>query len=149
MRLTATGLLGLGTTNPSKKLEINSTTGDALRLTYNDTDGSAVDFVDLTVSSSGNLVINSSGNETTIHSSDSFDVSGHNGTTIGLKLAGVLVTSTAAELNYLDTTQGSAEASKALVLDSSKDISGINNLSTTNLTAIGTTDSTGLALLRT
>lgn len=42
------------------------------------------------------------------------------------------VTATASELNYVDvTTPGTAEATKALVTDSSRNINGINNLSTT------------------
>ncbi|QDP55077.1 MAG: putative tail fiber protein [Prokaryotic dsDNA virus sp.] len=60
-----------------------------------------------------------------------FDVASHDGTN-GLKLGGTLVTATAAEINYLDISSiGSAEASKALVLDGSKDISGIRNLTAT------------------
>lgn len=57
------------------------------------------------------------------------------------------VTSSATELNYLDgSLPGSGVASKALVLDSSKDITGINNITTSgniivggNLTVNGTT----------
>jgi Chaperone of endosialidase len=93
-----------------------------------DNNGSATNFVDMNVSADGKLTINSSGDETIIHSSDSFNVAGHNGTTIGLKLAGVLVTATASELNYVDTTPGTAEASKALVLDANRDIDNINVL---------------------
>jgi hypothetical protein len=145
MRITSTGSLGLGTSAPSKKLEINSATGDVLRLTYNDTDGSAVDYVDLNVSASGNLVINSSGNETQIASSDSFNVVGHNGSTLGLKLAGVLVTATANELNYVDTTAGTAEASKALVLDSSRNLTNVNQLTLSTLISDATTDSTSVS----
>ncbi len=145
MRLTSSGLLGLGTTNPNKKLEINSATGDALRLTHNDTDGSAVNYVDLNIDESGNLILDSSGNETTIHSSDSLNVAGHNGSTMGLKLAGVLVTSTATELNYVDTTPGTAEASKALVVDADRNISNIIGLSTSTLTSISTTESTSVS----
>jgi hypothetical protein len=49
------------------------------------------------------------------------------------------VTSTASELNYVDiTTLGTAEASKALVTDSSKNIYGINNLSASGTTNLGT-----------
>ena len=69
-----------------------------------------------------------------ISSVTTLDVTGHNGSTAGLALNGVLVTSTAIELNYLDTTPGSAQLSKALVLDGSKSISGINSLSAVTLT---------------
>jgi hypothetical protein len=145
MRITSTGSLGLGTSAPSKKLEINSATGDALRLTYNDTDGSAVDYVDFNVSASGNLVINSSGNETQIASSDSFDILGHNGSTLGLKLAGVLVTATANEINYVDTIAGTAEASKALVLDGDRNLTNVNQLTLSTLVSDATTDSTSIS----
>ena len=51
------------------------------------------------------------------------------------------VTASTSELNYVDiTTIGSAQASKAVVLDSNKDISGIRNLSIDgNLTVNGST----------
>jgi hypothetical protein len=120
MRLTAVGLMGLGTSAPDKKLEINSATGDCLRLTYNDNDGSATNYVDLLVTSGGNLTITPSGGD--------INISSHNGSTTGLKLNNVLVTSTATELNYVDTTPGTAAASKALVLDSNRDIININYL---------------------
>jgi len=52
----------------------------------------------------------------------------------GLKLADGAVTSTAAELNFLDgSTAGTAVASKAVVLDASKDISGLGQLSAVGL----------------
>jgi hypothetical protein len=120
MRLTATGSLGLGTTAPDKKLEINSATGDCLRLTYNDNNGSATNYVDLLVSSDGNLTITPSGGN--------LNISSHNGSTTGLKLNNTLVTATATELNYVDTTPGTAEASKALIVDSNRDIININYL---------------------
>ncbi len=65
---------------------------------------------------------------------DTLDVTGANGSTAGLALAGVLVTSTATELNYVDTTPGYAQASKALVLDASGNIQSINSLTATSLT---------------
>jgi UDP-3-O-[3-hydroxymyristoyl] glucosamine N-acyltransferase len=139
MRLTATGLLGVGTNAPDKQVEINNATGDCLRLTYNDANGSATNYVDFSVSSDGKLTLNSSGDEVIIHSSDNFNIEGHNGSTLGLKLNGTLVTATATELNYVDTTPGTIEASKALVVDSSRDISNLNNISSTgNLTLSGT-----------
>jgi len=54
---TTTGNVGLGTTAPDKPLEINSATGLGLRLTYNDANGSAADYVDLTVGSNGGLTV--------------------------------------------------------------------------------------------
>jgi cytoskeletal protein CcmA (bactofilin family) len=55
-----------------------------------------------------------------------FDVASHDGTN-GLKLGGSLVTSDAAELNLLDgATAGSGVASKALVLDSNKQIASVD-----------------------
>jgi hypothetical protein len=47
----------------------------------------------------------------------------------GLTLNGVLVTATAAELNYTQVTPGLGTASKALVLDSDRDIENINIIS--------------------
>jgi hypothetical protein len=160
MRLTKLNLMGLGTDAPAKKLDINSATGDCLRLIYNDADGTAANYSDFTMSALGNLTITASGGEVKVAAADSFDVVGHDGTAVGLKLAGVLVTATAAEintldgitattvelnlldgvtattteLNYVDTTPGTAEASKALVFDADVSIAGINNLSATSLT---------------
>ncbi len=66
-----------------------------------------------------------------IDGSYDFDVASHDGTN-GLKLGGTLVTASATELNYLDVSSiGTAQASKALILDSSSDISGIRNLTAT------------------
>lgn len=53
------------------------------------------------------------------------------------KIAGTPVTSTAAELNYLDVTAGTGTASKALVLDSSGDLTWPNNGDLTSATAGG------------
>jgi hypothetical protein len=127
MRLTAVGKLGVGTNAPDKQVEINSSTGDCLRLTYSDADGSAVNYTDFAVSSSGDLLITPSGNDV--------DITTHNGSTTGLKLGNVLVTATAVELNYTDTTPGTAEASKALIMDANRDIENINNLNAFTLNA--------------
>ena len=142
MRLTASGSMGLGTTTPGRKLEINSTTGDCLRLTHNDADGSATNYVDLLVSSTGLLTIQASGTDVLTHTSNSFDVAGHNGVDRGLKLSGTLVTSTAAELNYVDTTPGTVEASKAVVVDANRSITNVNSLTAASVSLTATTDST-------
>ncbi len=72
-------------------------------------------------------------------------------------MGGTLITATATELNYNDiTTIGIAQASKALILDTNRDISNINSLSATNNINVirttngecftGTNGSTSLAL---
>jgi hypothetical protein len=73
---------------------------------------------------------------------------------MGLLLNNILVTATATELNYTDTTPGTAEASKALIVDSSRDITNINNLSTAILNthidnATGNTISYPITITRT
>jgi hypothetical protein len=55
------GLVGFGTTAPDKALEINSATGANMRLTYNDANGSAANYADLSTSSIGGLTITSAG----------------------------------------------------------------------------------------
>jgi hypothetical protein len=67
MRIASDGNVGILTTNPGKTLEINSATGDNLRLTYNDADGSASNYADFNVSSGGNLTINPSGRKIIIY----------------------------------------------------------------------------------
>lgn len=62
MTITATGI-GVATTAPDKALEINSPTGACMRHTYNDSDGSAANYVDYAVSSSGDLTITPSGGD--------------------------------------------------------------------------------------
>lgn len=80
-----------------------------------------------------------------------FDVASHDGTN-GLKLGGSIVTATAENINRLTgLTPGTAAASKALVLDASRDlgagdVNSINNLFLDgNLNADGTLDVDGTA----
>ena len=81
-------------------------------------------------------------NRITIDENGNVDIIYHNGSTTGLELGGTLVTATAAELNYNDiTTIGTAEASKALITDASRNISNLNSLSIT------TTDANCLSLI--
>ena len=66
-----------------------------------------------------------------------FNIAAHDATN-GLKLGGVLVTSTAAELNLVDgITAGTVAASKAVIVDSNKDISGFRNVTATGYFEIG------------
>ena len=65
-------------------------------------------------------------------------VSGTQGVFNDITLGGTAITSTGAEINFLDgSTAGTAVASKAVVLDSNKDIDGIRTANLTNLTASG------------
>ena len=75
------------------------------------------------------------GDATIADGSNDFDIASHDGTN-GLKLGGVLVTTTSAELNVLDgATAGTAVASKALVVDANKDINlGSGDITATNVT---------------
>ena len=66
-----------------------------------------------------------------IDTSGNVNIVNHNASTTGLQLGGTLITASATELNYTDTTAGLAEASKALIVNGSRDISNINVLGTT------------------
>ena len=120
------GNTGINTTSPSSQLEIASNNGSCLRLRYGA--ASSTRYTDIFMTSSGNLLINPNTPESKITTTSSLDLTNHNGSTIGLKLAGSLVTARAYQLNYTDVTTGVATASKALVLDPSKNIVGINLL---------------------
>jgi hypothetical protein len=57
----ADGKIGIQTSAPTRQLEINASDGNCLRLTYNDSDGSAVNYTDFSVGTDGDLIINSTG----------------------------------------------------------------------------------------
>jgi hypothetical protein len=57
--------VGIGSSAPDKALEINSATGANLRLTYNDSNGSATNYADFSMSAVGDLTIAPSGNDVT------------------------------------------------------------------------------------
>jgi len=84
MRLDSTGNIGLRTTAPDAALEINHATGDNLRLTYNDADGSAAAYTDFSLASDGDLTIDSAGGA--INISDILNFAG--GTTYYVDAAG-------------------------------------------------------------
>jgi len=51
----STSRVGIGTTAPDKDLEINNSSGGSIRLTYNDSNGSASDYADISVGANGAL----------------------------------------------------------------------------------------------
>jgi PA14 domain/Chaperone of endosialidase len=74
-----------------------------------------------------------------ISSVNTLNIASHNGSTGGLALSGILVTASAIELNYVDVPAGVAQASKALVLNPSRSITGIGNLGADTLSGVITT----------
>ena len=109
-----------------------------ITFTYSTTVGSSM----LSLGHWGGVVLNvfSSGNVSigTTNNTYKLDVNGSLNST-SLYLGGSEITATASELNYVDTTAGTAEASKAIILDSNRDITNIRNLTATNLTATNLT----------
>ena len=83
------------------------------------------------------------GNTTFSDGSYNFNIASHDGTN-GLALAGTVVTSSAAELNFVDgVTAGTVAASKAVVVDSNKDIGSFRNLTLTGELDAATGDFSG------
>jgi PA14 domain/Chaperone of endosialidase len=67
---------------------------------------------------------------------NTLNISNHNGSTTGLSLAGTIVTASAERLNYIDVSPGTAQANKALVVDTTKSITGLELIAATNLTGV-------------
>lgn len=57
------GEVGIATTGPDTALEVNSATGSNLRLTYNDSNGSAANYANFAMSSSGDLTLTATGGD--------------------------------------------------------------------------------------
>jgi len=124
-----TGLtnLSIDTTTTGRSLVLNSAVGNCFQMCYDTASGTPTNYVDMLISSVGDLSITPSGGNVNITS--------HNGSTQGLKLGGTLVTASADQINYLQgTTPGTAASGKALIFDSSRNIANINNLTASQLT---------------
>ena len=143
--VTTSGTLGINTSSPDKQVEINSSSGDCLRLTNNDNDGSATNYTDLTVSNSGDLTIIPSGGD--INLSSTLTISGItnlmdttasvSNVTGALKLAGGIgISNTTDALSSTNggsfTTAGGMAVAKNLFVGQNVSIGG-------NLTVSGTT----------
>jgi hypothetical protein len=121
LSISASQTIAIGAEATNDALLIKSTTGDCLTLTKN-----SINSAKFQINDAGTMTITSI-NTTLVNN---LNISSHNGSTIGLSLAGTLITATANELNYVDTTIGTAAASKALILDSSRNIVNINDMTT-------------------
>lgn len=88
------------------------------------------------IGSEGNLTIRSSTHKIDIPGQHSLQVFGHDGITTGLILGSDLVVATGKQLNFNKVDVGIAEGLRSLVLDSFKNIRGINHLSSVHLTGI-------------
>lgn len=120
--ITDTQRIGINIANPSSRLVINDELGDCIKLSYD-----KLKFANIKIMSNGSLQF-----ETYDNTPINF-VSGDTNTS-GLQLNGTLLEASAEKLNYTNImSTGIAEASKVLVLDSSKSLSGINYLSVNNL----------------
>lgn len=116
-----TNYSGILTESPTAPLEINSTSGNILKL-YN---SNFTNSITLSVDSNGKLDITSTN---LINLSSNF-------TSFGLQLNNVLITTSPSNLNlYLsNNVSGTALANKPIILDNNLNIVGLNNISCTQL----------------
>jgi hypothetical protein len=169
MIITADGFIGIGLTNPSNVLDVEGTGRFGGSASTMLTLSSSASICGMTMSATGasgriyalqsasgsfiiadnssgggtRLEISSTGNVGFPSSSASYklNVTGDINLTGSLRFSGTAITATAAKINYVDiTTAGTAQASKALVLDASKQIKEITKLQIGTNTAIGIGD---------
>ena len=95
---------------------------------FNDADITNVGDIALDSISADGSTITITGNTTFADGAYDFDIASHDGSN-GLKLGGVIVTASAADINLIDgITNGTVIASKAIITDSNKDITGGRNI---------------------
>ncbi len=119
--------------------DINHSTQNTLTI-YNNATAASTNAV-MTLGTSGDLTIDASGNSIVLGTADNFNIPSHDGVSSGLSLGGVLVQPTAYEINYLKVNPGFTTASKSIVVDASKSITGINSLSATSISCTNLTTS--------
>jgi len=130
--------VGVNTLTPGAQLEVESEDGACLRLRRT---GDVTECVNISVNSGGDLAIEPQSSGSKITTTSSLDIVNHNGSSVGLKFGGVLVEATAAQLNTTAVTPGTAAIGKAVILDASKNISGINSISASTMAGTLTTSS--------
>ena len=122
--------MGINTLSPSAQLDVNSSSGSCIQLTYNN---STVNKANIGVTSDGKLILMAGGSEVSVDTTSNFNVKSHNGSSSGLMLGNSLVLASADQLNFNVVTPGTASNSKSLVLNSSGSIAGINTFSASKL----------------
>lgn len=107
--------------SPTKRLVINDELGETIRLLYNKNN-----HADIDIDIDGSLIFKTYNNK--------YINLTNNSANPVLKINNILVEATAEQINYNKITYlGIAEARKSLVLDSSKSISGIQNINVDNI----------------
>lgn len=127
LRIDSLQRIGINKYNPNRQVDINSSTGECLRLSNNAPNGSAVNYTDFSVNSSGELIINPSGTITSFIGSISIN---------SLILNDDTVVASGAQINYLDVGIGHGVANKAIVLDNNRNYDNINHLTVKSLTVL-------------
>ena len=121
--------IGFNSLHPTSQLDIVNTLGNCLSLRHGSHLGPVASFQ---VKENGDMDINAS-TSSNININSSLNIINHNGSNSGLKLSGDVVEASANQLNYVKVTPGEAFESKALVLDQTKSISGVNSFSSNSL----------------
>ncbi|MBI3074623.1 MAG: tail fiber domain-containing protein, partial [Parcubacteria group bacterium] len=119
-RITGEGNVGIGSTAPDAALEINHATGDSLRLTYGDSDGSATNYTDLSLSSTGALTVTGS--------------------------AASIASATGAEKTFFTLTPGTITLTGATQVTSLMETAVITGATITHATALTVDKATALSL---
>lgn len=112
-------------TSPTKRLVINDELGETIRLVYNKNLQNK--FTDINVDSGGSLLFKTYDNQFVNFINDA------NNNITNIKINDNPLFASANQLNYTIVTPGIADSDKAIVLDNSKSITGINSMTLDDL----------------